>query len=49
MEQNDNESFMKFMAQGRSLVNCAIEGDLEGFRRVFKEEKQLKNLMFWHI
>lgn len=31
------------------MVNCAIEGDLEGFEKIFEEEKKLKNLMFWHI
>ena len=49
MEQNDREGFMRFMARGRSLVNCAIEGDLDGFQKIFAEETKLKNLMFWHI
>ena len=49
MEQNDREGFMRFMAKGRSLVNCAIEGDLDGFQKIFAEETKLKNLMFWHI
>ena len=31
MEVNNRELFMKFMARGRSLVNCVTEGDLEGF------------------
>jgi len=31
MESENKELFMKFMARGRSLLNCAIEGDLDGF------------------
>ena len=31
MERNDKASFMKFMAKGRSMVNAAVEGDLDSF------------------
>ena len=40
---------MRFMARGRQLVNCAVEGDLDGFQKIFSEETKLKSLMFWHI
>jgi len=41
MEQEDRESFMKFMARGRSMVNCVAEGDLEGFQKIFTEDSKL--------
>lgn len=49
MESADRPAFMKFMARGRSMLQCAIEGDLDGFQKLFTEEPKLQNLMFWHI
>lgn len=40
---------MKFMARGRSLIDCVQQGDLDGFQRIFTEDTKLQNLMFWHI
>ena len=49
MERDNMDLFMKFMARGRSLVACAVEGDLEGFEKIFTEDKKLQNVMFWHV
>ena len=37
---------MKFMAKGRALVEYAVEGDLEGLKKIFLEEgEEMQNLM----
>lgn len=41
MEKEDKPSFMKFMAKGRSLLKCVEEGDLDGFTKIFTEDKKL--------
>jgi len=40
---------MKFMAKGHSLVRCVESGDLDGFQKIFCEDEEMQNLMFWHI
>ena len=37
------------MARGRTLVKCAVDGDLDGFKKLFSEEAELQHLMVWHI
>lgn len=36
------------MAFGRALVEYAVEGDLEGFKKVFDQAKIFGDLMYWH-
>ena len=51
-EQNDKKEFLKFMAQGKALVEYAAEDDLDGFQKVFAqtcEEKSRRNIMYWHV
>ena len=31
------------------MLDCAIQGDLDGFQKIFVEDKRLHNLMFWHV
>lgn len=44
---------MRFMASGNALIEYAAEDDLDGFQRVFavtcKDDKELRNMMFWHV
>ena len=38
------------MAKGRALVEYAVQGDLEGFKKIFEsEDQEMQNLMFWHV
>lgn len=48
MEQNDPKQFKKLMAFGGALVDCAEDGDAEGFKQVFEQASQFGDLMFWH-
>lgn len=41
------------MVSGKALCEYAEEDDLDGFQRVFaqtcKDDKDLRNMMFWHV
>jgi len=41
--------FLKFMARGRAMLECAQENDLEAFQKIFNESKDMHNIMFWHV
>jgi hypothetical protein len=36
------------MAYGGALVDCAKEGDADGFKEIFNQAKEFGNLMYWH-
>ena len=40
LEVENRKEFLKFMAKGRALVEYAVEGELEGFKKIFLDEKE---------
>ena len=43
---------MKWMANGKALIEYAAEDNLDGFQRVFAfncKDKFMSNMMYWHV
>ena len=48
LEKYDLDKFVRFIYMGKAMLDYAIEGDLENFKRLFAEADD-KELMFWHV
>lgn len=36
------------MAFGSALVDCAEDGDVDGFKEIFSQAREFGDLMYWH-